>query len=58
MPIRELAHLVAEDPAMVQVLGRNRADLAAAEASHPLVLSARSLWLLRRASRPIVSPLT
>jgi transcription-repair coupling factor (superfamily II helicase) len=40
MPIRELAHLVAEDPAMVQVLGRNRADLAAAEASHPLVLSA------------------
>ncbi|MEM7092670.1 MAG: transcription-repair coupling factor [Actinomycetota bacterium] len=40
MPIREIAHLVAEESAMVNVLGRARADLATAEAAHPIVLAA------------------
>jgi len=40
MPIRELAHLVSQEPALVGALGSARADLASAEAAHPLILSA------------------
>lgn len=40
MPVRELAHIVADDAALVGCLGRNRADLAAAEAAHPITLAA------------------
>ena len=40
MPIRELAHLLADHDALVHTLGRRRADLAAAEAAHPLLVAA------------------